>query len=232
MIKKFGPASTGMGDVLLFTSIFKYFPKQLTFQLPKEKEKYSILFEGLADVEITESENINILNSIGYGHYATTLLRNFFDHADLLDNRPLVLYTDEESEKWADDFLKEIENPIIFCPTCSETTGGINNIRSFQKTKTIEIIENLFKENLTPIIHSFNSSEVYPSNIKVLKNLELKKYICLLRKSGRFLGCNTGDMHLAISLNCLCTIIQPQSTFSFDENQWTYKHPSLTYYNF
>jgi ADP-heptose:LPS heptosyltransferase len=229
-MKKFGPASTGMGDILLFTSIFKYLPNQFVFQLPKSKEKYSILFSNLAEVEITD--DINVLHSIGYGHYATTLLRNFFEYADLLDNRPLVLYTDEESEKWASDFLKDKKNPIIICPIASERTGGNKNERSFRKDLTTEVIENSLNKNLTPIIHIFGSSEKFDNCIEIPSNLDLKKYICLLRRCGRFIGCNTGDMHLAISLGCICTIIQPKTTPTFDEVQWTYQHPSITYYNF
>jgi ADP-heptose:LPS heptosyltransferase len=232
MIEKFGPASTGMGDILLFTSIFKYFPNKLTFQLPKEKEKYSILFQGLANIEIIEKEKINILHSIGYGHYATALLRNFFNHADILDNRPLVLYTDKESEEWADDFLKKIKNPIIICPVASERTGGWENERSFKKELTLKVIQDCRLNNLTPILHLFKNIEEFDCCLKVPHNLNLEKYICLLRKCGRFIGCNTGDMHLAISLGCLCTVMQPKTTPTFDETQWSYSHPSITYYNF
>lgn len=226
---KFGPISTGLGDILLFTSICKYFPQKFTIQLTPEKQKFSILFQNLANIEITE--NINQLHSIGNGHYSTALLRNFFKNADLMDNRPLVLYTDEESEEWSSDYLKEIKNPIILCPIASERTGGKNNERSFPKELTHKVIENLKNKNLTPILHFFNSEEDY-EDVKILRNLELKKYICLLRKCGRFFGCNTGDMHLAIALGCLCTILQPKSTFTFNENEWSYIHPSITYYNF
>lgn len=230
MSNKFGSSSVGLGDLLLLTSVCKYFPNKFTIQLPENKSKYSILFHGLAEVEITN--DINFLPDIGDGHYSTRKLRNFFKNADSMDNRPLVLYTDEESEKWAWEYLKDIKNPIIICPTCSESTGGKDNIRSFNDELIKKLTEDFIQQDFTPIIHSFDSTQEYPENIKVIRNLDLKKYICLLRKIGRFFGCNTGDMHLSVALGCISTVIQPQSTYNFSEIEWSYNHPSITYFNF
>lgn len=227
-INKFGSSTTGLGDILLLTSICKYFPKQLTIQLQKSINRFSILFENLANIEITD--NVNIIPDVGYDHYATTKLRNFFDKAEYFDNRPLVLYSDIESELWANDFLKKIKNPVIFVPHCAKHW---HNTRSIPTSKIKEIYNEFIKRDFTPIIIQSSSNKVQEiGNSITLTDLELRKYICLLRKCGFYCGCNTGDMHLAISVGCLVRVFEPFDDMHFQSFRWKYNHPTIKYLNF
>ena len=188
-MNKFGSSSQGMGDNILLTSIIKYFPNQITIQLPVEKKRFSILFEGLANVEITNSiQTIQDLGPCGE-HYSTRKLRNFFgEDALLLDNRPLVLYSDIESEKWVAEYLKDKPNPAIFVPTCSPQWKNVRNLPE-------SIAKNLFNqisEKFTPIVCQ-SSSNFLDIGEHQLTDLDIKKYICLLRKAGIYFGANTGD---------------------------------------
>lgn len=227
---KFGPPEgcRGLGDTLLFTSICKHQPGKYTIQLPEHKKHLEILFKGLcANVEITDSTTI--LNSIGEGHYATRLLRGIYgDYGAILDNRPIVLYSDYESEKWTDDLIKKINKPIIFVPNCS---AHWHSIRSISIDQSNEIIDNLLLRNYTPIVCSIsdNPSINFDKCINLI-DLDLKKYICLLRRVGRYVGCNTGDMHLAIAVGALTKVFQPKSVPEFNENDWNYSHPSIKYF--
>ena len=226
---KFGPSleSNGLGDILLFTSVCKYNPMKYTIQLPPNKEYCKILFKGLAEVEIIE--NPIYLQDIGGGHYATQKLRSIYgDSGSLLDNRPLVLYSDLESERWADDFIKDLKNPIIFVPNCSLKW---HSIRSIPEDKANSIISELISNGYSPIVCSIDNNPFLYSKIAInLLNLELNKYICLMRKVGRYIGCNTGDMHLAISVGAKTQVFQPRSQFGFNESDWNYSHPTIEYY--
>jgi hypothetical protein len=222
---KFGTTAEGLGDTLLLTSVCKYL-KNPTVQILKKNERFSILFQNICDVEITD--DINDLSDIGSGHYSTRKLRNFFKHADALDNRPLVLYSDEESELWVSDFLSNIKRPIIFVPKCSKRW---DSVRSLNHELCEAIIQEYRNKNLTPILVTNSSNDIDISNIYKLKDLDLKKYICLLRRVGRYVGCNTGDMHLAISVGCITHVFQPESNYGFNEQEWNYKHPSIIYFN-
>ena len=222
MITKFGSSTNGLGDLLLLTSICKFFPNKFTIQIPKNKEKYSILFWGLAEVEITD--DINILPDIGNGHYATRKLRNFFSNPLVLDNRPLVLYSDLESEEWANNFLQDKKNPIILTPNCSKQWASIRNM---PKKLALD-----FLNSSEEAILMINSENEFESNHKIkLIDLDLKKTICLFRKVGFYVGCNTGDEHLATAVGCRTFVYQPQHP-SFNKEEWNYKHRNNTYYNF
>jgi len=226
MICKFGSPTCGLGDLLLLTSICKYFPNELVIQLPFGKEKYSILFENLAKVEITE--NIYELPSNGFGHYSTRKLRNFFGiDADLLDNRPLVLYTDMDSEMWSFNFLKDKENPVIVVPNCSK---GWHSVRSIPKNIFEENLIGLKNNGFTPILIT-NSDNNYESSYEYqLNDIDLKKYICLLRRVGFYMGCNTGDEHLATSVGCLTHVFQPRDGNGFLSEEWNYNHINSKYF--
>jgi hypothetical protein len=224
---KLSSGSYGLGDILLLTSVAKYLNEKIIIQLPTSKERFSILFKNLCEVEITDNLNENIYD-VGLGHYATRKLRYFFnDAADHLDNRPLTLYFDLESEQWVLDFLKNIKNPIIFTPHCSLLGSSERNIPK----KTIEnILSNLFKQGYTPIICQ-NSKNMYTSIYEnQLIDLDLNKYICLLRKVGNYIGCNTGDMHLAIAVGALTTVFEPKEAKIFKRQEWSYNHPSIKYF--
>jgi len=226
IINKFGSPTCGLGDLLLLTSICKYFPNKLTIQLPASKEKYSILFSNLANVEITDE--IFELSSPGSGHYSTRKLRNFFGNdASFLDNRPLVLYSDVESEKWSYEYLLNKPNPIILVPNCSIEW---HSIRSMPTELFENNLENLIKNKFTPILIT-NSENKYKSNYEFqLNNIDLKKYICLLRRVGIYLGCNTGDEHLAASVGCMTNVFQPKDGNGFYSSEWNYNHPNSKYF--
>lgn len=216
---KFGSKTNGLGDMLLLTSICKYAPMKYTIQIPEKQKRFSILFQGLANVEITE--NINTIPDIGGGHYAVRKLRNIYGNlADVLDNRPLVLYSDSESEIWANNFLIEKCNnktPVILQPNCSKQWNHVRAIPS-------KIYENIKKELL--------KQNVFLIDVSEMETIDLKKYICLLRKVGVYFGSNTGDYHLAVSVGALCNIYEPHNNQFFQDYEWNYKHPSISYYKF
>lgn len=228
MINKFGASTPGLGDLLLLTAVCKYFPNELTIQIPPNQEKYAILFQNLAKIEITN--DIVHLPDIGGGHYATRKLRNFFpEEAHLLNNEPLVLYTDEESEAWVDSFLKSFVNPIIFTPNCSKAWSSVRNM-------PIKLGNSIFKSlkdagyNCITMINSQNEYEGDCEN--KLKDLDLKKAICLFRKVGLYIGCNTGDEHLANSVGCETVVYQPSNNPCFNSQEWNYLSDRSKYINF
>lgn len=220
-------SSTGLGDILLLTSVCKNLlaqNKKPKVILPERIARFSILFDGLADVEIGEREFHT--QDIGDGHYSTRKLRNFFEKAELLDNKPLVLHSNQESEEWVKDFLADKKNPIIFVPYCAKQW---HEVRSFKLDTSIKVIDHLISTGYTPILCESSSNPVPISIENKLTDLPLSKYICLLRKVANYYGCNTGDMHLAIAVNCVCCVIQPKSNPFFNENEWNYSHPSIQY---
>lgn len=237
MITRFGCGNYGMGDLLLLTSICKYFPNQFTIEIQKSVNRFSIFFDKIAEVEFIEDmpyaelvRKGKYLPSIGRGHYATRQLRNYFgDKASLLDNRPLVLYTDMESEAWVDQYLKDKPNPAIIAPMCSPNAKGI---RGMKEDLTQSIIEQLQNNNVTPILCLSSSYEYNLKSKHIIKDLCIKKYICLMRRVGLYFGANTGDMHLAVAVGALVNTFQPKfDPKTFNPEEWCYNHPTIKYYD-
>lgn len=219
--------SSGLGDTLTLTSVCKNllsYGKKAKVILNKKIERFSILFDGLADVEISERNSHT--PDIGCGHYATRKLRNFFEEADLLDNRPLVIHSNPESEKWAAEYLKNKPNPIIVVPNCAKQW---HNVRSLPLEECSLAMVSMINSGCTPILCESSQNPVLIKAENKLTDLPLSKYICLLRKAGLYHGCNTGDMHLAIAVNASCMVIQPKNNPFFNEDEWNYKHPSIQY---
>lgn len=223
---KFGTRSPGLGDMLLLTSICKYFPNAFTVQIDHVNKRFQILFHGIANTEIVSSEEINELANIGTGHYSTRKLRNFFGPiADGLDNRPLTLYSDLESEEWAFNFLKDKNKPLIFVPTCSKRW---DSLRSLPDKLIKQLLVNFKKTSYTPIICQSSSNYKDIEGINLV-DLDLKKYICLLRRVGRYIGANTGDEHLATAVGCNTVVYQPKDGNGFLSDEWNYNHVNSKY---
>lgn len=225
----------GLGDTLLFTPVVKHLKSrniECEFFLPKEKERFQILFDGLCKVNLISEEEQNEIKptqNIGYnGTYILRKLRNFFEDAEVLDIRPIVLHSKKESELWAFNFLKEIKNPVIFVPNCSKKW---HHIRSLNQKISYSIINDLLKNNCTPILCESSDN---PSNLDYklkLTDLDLSKYISLLRKVGIYFGCNTGDMNLAIAVGSICHSFEPLNSPYFNREEYDYNHPSIIYHN-
>lgn len=228
MIERFGSLTSGLGDVLLLTSLCKYFPGRFTIQLPSKVSRFSILFDGLANVEI--SDDVDVIPDVGSGHYATTKLRNLFgSSADHLDNRPLVLHFNLESELWVRSYLSKFTNPIILVTKCAKAH---DKTRSLPHALSAKIFEDLKGRGFTPILCQSSSNPDTSLDCEKLTDIDLSKYVALLRACGRYVGANTGDMHLAVGLGCLVNVYQPKSGGSFWHNNWNYNHPLVAYNTF
>jgi hypothetical protein len=224
---KFGSCTNGLGDLLLLTAVCKYFPGQFTIQIPTGKERFKILFAGLAKVEICNSAEIQPLPDLGSGHYATRKLRNFFgDTADGLDNRPLVFYSNKEHLKWAQDFIEKTGPSVVLVPTCSKEWANVRNLPKKIFDSALEIIKsNGFK----PLICQSSANRATTSELELI-DLDLSKYIALLRTTGIYWGCNTGDEHLAAAVGCETHVFQPKDGNGFISREWNYEHPNSNYY--
>lgn len=236
MITRFTCGNYGMGDLLLLTAVCKYFPGQFTVEIQESMSRFSVFFDKLANIELIPDMDYtklvryqHSLPSIGRGHYATRQLRNFFGNkADILDNRPLVLYTDIESEIWVNDYLKDKPNPVIIAPMCSPNA---KETRGMSEKLTNDIANQLRNNGHTPILCLSSKYEYKIQSYEKLTDLCIKKYICLMRKVGIYFGANTGDKHLAVSVGALTHVFQPAfDPKTFNPEEWCYNHPTIKYY--
>ncbi len=207
----------GLGDTLLLTSVCKNLNFNPTIQLRPSEKRFGLLFDKLAKFEITYE--VNEIQDIGDDHFILSKLRNFYEHPEFFDLRPIVLHCCDESEKWAYEYLLGQNKPsVVYQPQCS---------KKWHYMRSLPI--SLQKELLYNYKNKYN---IIDMSSEKFKNLELSKYIALLRKCGRYVGCNTGDMHLAISVGCLCEVWEPTSSKLFRSDNWRYDHQTIKYFNF
>jgi len=218
----------GLGDGLLLTAICKIFPNKIDVHIPPDKQRFEKLFKGLANVKISSKEDCDkfAIPDIGGGHYTTRKLRYLFGSlADSLDNRPLVLYFNEEDEQWASEYLKDKNNPVIFTPTCSPQWA---NVRNIPHSLAVKIYDNIVKCGGTPIVCQ-SKDNYYDIGEHKLFDLEIGKYIALLRQAKMYHGANTGDYHLAVAVGCNTTVYEPEDGPMFTSSEWDYVHPNHKY---
>lgn len=219
--------SVGLGDTLLLTAICKNVRFTPTIHLRPTQQRFRILFDKIANVKIVKPRHVRLIidrparssHEILNDHWTYSKLRNYFDEPDAFDIRPLVLHSTYESEKWARDYIQSNfsnDKPcVIYKRSCSAHWDYLRSI-------PVELSNNI----LSDLSKDFNVIDMASPEIA---NLDLSKYICLLRRCGSYVGCNTGDMHLAISVGCQCTIYEPSD---WDEShRWRYRHPTIKYVN-
>lgn len=226
---KIGTKSTGLGDILLFTGVLKYFPMQHTMQLLPEVERFRILFDGLANVEITEDIEQFHDTTHPITHSSTEKLRHFLGSlADTCNPLPLVLHFDIDAQEKAVSILDGIQNPVIFNPYCAKHWAHLRNMPAKLIEEAVRQLKDMGK---TPIgcYSSQNYQEVTGVN-KEIMDLDLSTYIHLLRIVGEYVGSNTGDMHLAAAVGCKVTCFNPPSQSQFNHKNWLYNHPTVTNY--
>lgn len=220
----------GLGDTLVLTSLAKNITEPVKVLLPKKVERFSILFDKLANVEIVDDDKFRGYGStpnFGCGPYIRQKLRGFFrNEAEYMDIRPLVLHTKPSSELWAAEYLADKLNPVIFVPTCSPQWASVRNL----PVKLAHSVHAELKEKgFTPIVCQ-SSSNFLDIGEHQLYDLDLSKYICLLRQAGQYVGANTGDEHLATAVGCGTVVYQPEDHSLFNSVEWNYNHPYSTYY--
>lgn len=220
------PDSQGLGDLLILTSIAKYASGELTVQLLKEQERFAILFNHLANVEICEKSELQPLANYGCGHYARQKIRGLMgNNAEYIDIRPLVLYSDLDSNNWAAEYLKDKPNPLIVCPFVAKAWSQVRDL-PFDIIQ--EILSGAKLKNQTPIIIQSGEQKW---DCATLDNLDLPKLICLMRQAGRVTTANTGLYHLAVAVGALVECYQPEDGPLFNSNEWCYKdHPTIKHY--
>lgn len=219
-------AEFGLGDICLLTAICKYQMGKFAVMLPHEYERFKVLFQGLADVIITEREKCLPLRDIGTGHYGLRKLRYVFgEAAENMDIRPLILYADPVSESWISEYLKDKPNPVIVCPFVAPRWASVRNLPE-------EIIREIFGaakyRGQTPIVIQSDTDKTW--DCAVLNNLELPKLICLMRRVGNLVGANTGLYHLAVGVGAKVECFYPANTPYFNPDEWCYfNHPTITH---
>lgn len=119
-----------------------------------------------------------------------------------------------------DDYLPRIDTQIdketegiIWCNSVSTVH---RHLRELPKNIELEVLSKL-------------------SNLKITKadpNIQLKEKIEIFKKSGKYVGCDTGDYHLMLALGGKCLVLVPDDCPDYRHARWHYNSPMVRYIPF
>lgn len=212
--------SSGMGDVLLLTSLCKHL-KNVKVELYPNAAKYKIFFDNICDsVEI--SENATVTPDIPPGHFSQQKLRYFG-----LSNVCYLPYLHPKPEYFdiGKNLIKNYHNPIAFVSNCNINQKARDIPKEYAQT----IVDELSKKHTVLQFGLSNNLTKLNNTIPIL-DLSIYDLICYYSAIKNFVGADTGDSHLMIALGGKCSLIVPSDRTLRNPDWWNYKNYSnITY---
>jgi hypothetical protein len=214
--------SSGLGDLLLLTAVLKYKPELKVILHPSCK-KFDFIFKGIcSDIEYTENlQNINF--DIGDGLFAERKMRYFGLHN--LDCLPYIK-DHKKNENKVKELLKNYDNPIIFKPNCAPRW---KHLRQFEHEYWLPILDKIGKDYEILLFGVSDNFTDYNNVTTKFIDLDLELTSEIYRSVGKYIGVDTGDYHLMLSVNGKCEVHVPPSCDSYIHSQWHYKSERVKY---
>lgn len=215
----------GMGDILLLTSIAKYFPSA-EIHLQPTAARFSRFFRDISS-KIVITENIIPVPEIGNDHYAKRKLRGI--SPDLADKcyLPYVSCNRQELEEGM-SLIEKYHNPIVLVANSSLRW---KHEREPKEPFFQNIVDRL--NGLGTTVLQFGVSQNFTQlrgTIPIL-DLDMETLIKYYAAIKRFIGVDTGDTHLMLALGGQCDVYIPRFG-SRMPHEWNYDHPHIRYYYF
>ena len=206
--------SWGLGDILLMTAPCKY-RNDITVILPKNQSRYSFIFDDIANVQLVDTPPSGGCG-VGDGTFVERLLR--YCGLEGVDTTPQIKVKQEYIDK-AKDLIKDIHNPIIFKPTCSKHWAHIRQPSTDYWNLSSEY---------TNILCGTSDNDLNFNGIKLL-DLDLQTLSGLYSIVGKYVGVDTGDMHLMLAVGGVCEVHVPPSGNEYNHNEWHYRNDRVRY---
>lgn len=182
---------------------------------------------------------INSRNAIASGASTILLSQKNRRYAPLLDGVCAVEIMVDEPDgtfpKFTQSELSEcsaFKNPICLKRYCSPKWA---HLRQIQQARWIPLVERLLKDGFT-VLDFGTSGEFHPLPIKSNRyvaqvDLPLRSVAARLRRSGVYIGIDTGEMHLAFQVDCQMWVIRPDETADYLYKDWEYHCGRVRYFN-
>ena len=213
--------ASGMGDVLLLTSICKHIPG-CTVELHPGTERFSIFFDGLCEKVVIKDKPLDLSN-IGNDHYTLSKMRSVG-----LNNKcylPYIKISEEQRQKGR-NLISEYENPIVFKPNCA---AHWNHLKEFSKDIWNPILDELSKTHTILQFGLESNFTDYDQAIKI-KNCSIEDMICYYSAIKKYIGVDTGDLHLMLACGGTIDVYCPPTCVDYVHSRWHYKLPQASYY--
>lgn len=220
-----------LGDNLSCTPILNYYKDSILHMVDDIGcRQIAPIFEGLAEVVF---DNDNPRRNIG-SHPNKTHERHLLDMYGLnhVSALPVLKLKKEEIEE-AREFLSIYNNPIIF---------KLNPREKKCERSIPENILNLIADNLKNKNTLLNFA-INKSGNDILDNLELNGVTTIYNKPirfqaacyyliGKYIGPDTGDYRLMLSVGGKCSVLVPPNSFTYSYSAFHLKEERVKYFQF
>lgn len=223
-----------LGDWLSLTPLLRAKPGSLVIakDSPHTRE-FAQVYQGIADVEFVEGDIANTPET----NEEVCFSQRVLNHFQITDRNaiPSIIVTDEEKE-WAKNFLKDYpENLIAFNPTTASATyeqdeSHICNYRRMPESLVLRIIDVIAASKKHTLIkfgvkktqsHIYNNFEDFNGVLSV-PDLTIRQVAACYSQIKQYIGTDTGDHHLMLSVGGTCKTFVPPSDWHYDHNRILY----------
>jgi hypothetical protein len=207
-----------LGDALWLTPPMKVL-RNVVVQMHNDKQchEVSTIYESLATVEFTDMpvETIYRANNEDKTHPTQKVLNVLgITEVNCIPKIQLKL----KEINWAKDFLKEYKNPIAI----KNENSGINSPSNYRAQylraypESLQYIVNyLISLGYTPLQFGQNTSFSPLKNTIHIKGLSIRQLAACYFIIGKYIGCDTGDYHLMLSVGGKCYVSIPHQSVQY-----------------
>ena len=216
-------SSSGMGDVLLLTSICKHIPN-LTVELFPKAEKFKLFFDNICN-NVNITENAFITTDIPPGHFSQQKQR-YFGLEDVC-YLPFIFPKEEYKIKGYELISKYI-NPIVFVGNCAK-----NSIYREPPKNYFQPILDKLSESYTILQFGLSDNFTEYKKTQPIVDCSIYDLICYYSVIQKFIGVDTGDSHLMLAVGGSCNLMIPINPNIRNPEWWNYKdynHINYIYY--
>lgn len=209
----------GMGDLLCLTPICRHaYP---IVEIKSQYKNFSCIFNNIADVKIVENP-VHVQHDDNE-HYCISNLRACGFSCD--EWMPFIKLSDCEIEIALKE-LDGIDNPIVFCPN---TSIKWKQIREFDHCKFQKIIDSVSEKYSVLQFGMPNNFSDFKNITKKFCGIGVREEASIFSVVKKYIGVNTGDMHLMVACGGKVNVLTPHSSNVFKRNKWEYPFPYGTY---
>jgi hypothetical protein len=211
----------GLGDTLLFTSPFRHSnAKHKIINLTPSIERFSFFFENLV-TKINITDNIEPTTDIGHGHFAARKCRHAgYEGTDII---PQIIFDSTPYDNEVISVLKNIETPVVLKLECSNTWKHLRQFPleywlNYLKIPPHNIIQFGVSDSFIP----------FPGAIHMV-DVPLKLQTAYFRHIKRYIGVDTGDLHLMLAVGGCVEVHVPPSNIYYKYDEWHYNSERAKY---
>lgn len=203
--------SSGMGDILLLTSICKYIPS-CTIELLPSCNKFERFFRNQC-LDICYTDTPYDLPNIGDDHYAKCKMRSIG-----LNNMcylPHIEISEEEIIR-GKELISKFRNPVVFV---ANTSSKFKSVREVSKDFWNPILYRL-QESHDILQFGLSSNFTEFSQTISMLDCSIDDLICYYSAIKNYYGVETGDKHLMLA--CGGSVNIARSKKYKDHHRWIY----------